>query len=114
LASLPFAHPIPESQRRNPVEFFNSLLEHIEANSGEDEIHCSAAMLMDRSLPNATLTAHNLLLRYAKMVAAKGAEKGLVKGLTLAEACINVASHSRGGELCREGNLHLPMGIQPQ
>jgi len=26
LASLPFVHPIPESQRRNPVEFFNSLL----------------------------------------------------------------------------------------
>jgi len=26
LASLPFAHPIPESLRRNPVEFFNSLL----------------------------------------------------------------------------------------
>ena len=26
LASLPFAHPIPERERRNPVEFFNSLL----------------------------------------------------------------------------------------
>jgi len=26
LASLPFAHSIPESLRRNPVEFFNSLL----------------------------------------------------------------------------------------
>ena len=27
LASLPFAHPIPESLRRNPVESFNSLLD---------------------------------------------------------------------------------------
>ncbi|OQA32820.1 MAG: hypothetical protein BWY57_01669 [Betaproteobacteria bacterium ADurb.Bin341] len=35
LASLPFAHPIPESLRRNPVEFFNSLLTQMETVDGQ-------------------------------------------------------------------------------